>query len=181
MEPRSQWFSEVRRIAREFAPRFYQEADREDAAQEGAVGLLEACARYDPSRGTALETYGACRIRGAMWDHVRKVSRRSREVPCSVEESGEEPAEFRREESHSPESRVMLLRFRRFLADVAERLTGEECRLLDLRFRQGLSLREASLVLGQSPQSVMRREQRMLARLRAEFLDSQRGHDALGR
>ncbi|MBP7126233.1 sigma-70 family RNA polymerase sigma factor [Myxococcota bacterium] len=181
MEFQSASLSEVQRIAREFAPRFYQEADREDAAQEGAIGLLEAAARYDPSRGIALEAYGACRIRGAMWDHLRKVSRRSREVASSAGESGEEPAEFRREESHSPESRVMLLRFRKFLADLAGRLSPEETRLLDLRFRQGLSLREASQVLGQSPQSVMRREQRLLARLREEFLDSRRRHEAAGR
>ncbi|HOU53246.1 MAG TPA: sigma-70 family RNA polymerase sigma factor [Myxococcota bacterium] len=181
MEARCTPWSEVQRIAREFAPRFHQEADREDAMQEGAIGLLEASARYDPSRGSALETYGAHRIRGAMWDHLRRVSRRSREVASSVDESREEPAEFRREESHSPESRVMLLRFRKFLSDLADRLSGEEARLLDLRFRQGLSLREASQVLGQSPQSVMRREQRLLARLREEFLDSRRGHGAPGR
>lgn len=181
MAIRFEAWNEVQRIAREFAPRFYQDADREDAMQEGAMGLLEASARYDPSRGAALETYGACRVRGAMWDHLRRISRQSREVASSVQDSGEEPTEFRREDSHSPESRVMLLRFRRFLADLADRLSSEESRLLDLRFRQGLSLREASLVLGQSPQSVMRREQRLLARLRREFLESQAGHGTPGR
>jgi len=179
MEPCMSPMSEVQRIAREFAPRFYQEADREDAIQEGAIGLLEASARYDPSRGSDPGAYRACRIRGAMWDHLRRVSRRSREVSSSVQGPEDEAAEFPRQETHSPESRVMLLRFRQFLAEVAARLSGEEARLLDLRFRQGLSLREAAVVLGRSPQSVMRREQRLLARLREEFC--RRGHGAPGR
>lgn len=168
---------EVQRIAREFLPRFYQDADREDALQEGTLGLLEATARYDPSRGSTLEAFGAYRIRGAMWDHVRRLSRRSREVSSSVQGPDDEPMEFRRDDSRSAESRVLLLRFRRFLRDLAGRLPEPEARLLDLRFWQGLSLRETGEILRTSPQSVMRLEQRLLARLREEFLASSRRGD----
>lgn len=48
--------------------------DAQDLYQEGVVGLLEACDRYDPGQGASLETYAFARVRGAMIDLLRKVS-----------------------------------------------------------------------------------------------------------
>ena len=56
----------------------------EDMASHGAVGLLEAIERYDPSRGIRFTTYADYRIRGAMIDALR---------------SGDELSRYRREQA----------------------------------------------------------------------------------
>ena len=44
----------------------------EDLVSEGTVGLLEACRRYDGTRGVGLAAYAGHRIRGAMLDALRR-------------------------------------------------------------------------------------------------------------
>jgi RNA polymerase sigma factor (sigma-70 family) len=44
----------------------------EDLVQEGWLGLLEAKARFDGTRGAAFETYAGHRIVGTMLDYVRR-------------------------------------------------------------------------------------------------------------
>lgn len=44
----------------------------EDAVQEGLIGFMEACRRFDPERGEAtLHTFAGHRIRGAVYDYAR--------------------------------------------------------------------------------------------------------------
>lgn len=44
----------------------------DDLIQAGAVGLLDAQQRYDPSQGASFDTYAAQRIRGSMLDALRE-------------------------------------------------------------------------------------------------------------
>ena len=44
----------------------------EDLMQAGMIGLLEASARYDASKGASFETYAGIRIRGSMLDEMRR-------------------------------------------------------------------------------------------------------------
>ena len=61
----------VRHVLFQVGTRFPRHADREDLAQAGAVGLVEAALRYDPARGVPFERWAALRIRGAILDAVR--------------------------------------------------------------------------------------------------------------
>ncbi len=47
---------------------------REDLAQAGVLGLMEALQRFDPLRGFKFETFASQRIRGAMLDELRRLS-----------------------------------------------------------------------------------------------------------
>lgn len=46
--------------------------DIDDLIQAGAVGLLDARQRYDPTQGASFDTYAAQRIRGSMLDALRE-------------------------------------------------------------------------------------------------------------
>ncbi len=62
----------VRRIAHHLSARLPATVDVNDLMQSGMVGLLEAAANFDASRGASFETYAGIRIRGAMLDDIRK-------------------------------------------------------------------------------------------------------------
>jgi len=47
--------------------------DIEDLHSAGLVGLLNAMRNYDPKCGTTFETYASLRIRGAVFDELRKL------------------------------------------------------------------------------------------------------------
>jgi RNA polymerase sigma factor for flagellar operon FliA len=61
----------VKHIVFQVAVHFPRHVDRDELARAGAVGLVEAARRYDPSRGVPFERYVAQRIRGAILDAVR--------------------------------------------------------------------------------------------------------------
>jgi len=47
--------------------------DTEDLYSAGLAGLLQAIRQYDPTAGTAFETYARVRIRGAVLDELRRM------------------------------------------------------------------------------------------------------------
>lgn len=60
----------------------------DDLAAEGAIGLLEAFDRFDPTRGIQFGTYAEYRIRGAMYDALRDgdaVGRRRRQLARRIQ------------------------------------------------------------------------------------------------
>lgn len=62
----------VKKIAHHLAARLPSTVDVNDLMQSGMVGLLEASANFDETRGASFETYAGIRIRGAMLDDIRK-------------------------------------------------------------------------------------------------------------
>jgi RNA polymerase sigma factor for flagellar operon FliA len=62
----------VRRIAHHLLARLPSTVNVEDLIQSGMIGLLEAAANYDASRGASFDTFAGIRIRGAMIDEVRR-------------------------------------------------------------------------------------------------------------
>jgi RNA polymerase sigma factor FliA len=81
----------VRRIAHHLLARLPSSVNVEDLIQSGMIGLLEAAASYDASRGASFETFAGIRIRGAMIDEVRRgdwsprsVHRNARRVAESI-------------------------------------------------------------------------------------------------
>ena len=62
----------VKRIAYHVLGRLPRSIQLDDLMQAGMVGLLEAAAHYDESKGASFETYASIRIRGYMLDEVRR-------------------------------------------------------------------------------------------------------------
>ncbi|MEJ7583883.1 MAG: FliA/WhiG family RNA polymerase sigma factor [Acidimicrobiales bacterium] len=61
----------VRHVVFQVAVHFPRHVDREELATAGALGLVEAALRYDPSRRVPFDRFAAQRIRGAILDAVR--------------------------------------------------------------------------------------------------------------
>ena len=62
----------VKRIAHHILAKLPASIELDDLIQAGMLGLIEAAAHYDESRGASFETYAGIRIRGAILDEVRK-------------------------------------------------------------------------------------------------------------
>jgi RNA polymerase sigma factor for flagellar operon FliA len=83
----------VRRIGLHLQPRVPRYVDLQDLMQAGMVGLIEAARSYDESKGSTFESYAYLRIKGAMFDEVRRMSH----VPRSAVAIGKSHAESERE------------------------------------------------------------------------------------
>jgi RNA polymerase sigma factor for flagellar operon FliA len=70
----------VEKIARHLARRLPPSIDINDLMSAGALGLLEAAARFDPSRGESFEAFARMRIKGAMLDDIRVRDTMSRDM-----------------------------------------------------------------------------------------------------
>jgi RNA polymerase sigma factor for flagellar operon FliA len=61
----------VHHVVLQVAAHFPRYVDRHELARAGALGLVEAAQRFDPSRGVPFDRFAARRIRGAILDSVR--------------------------------------------------------------------------------------------------------------
>jgi RNA polymerase sigma factor FliA len=61
----------VGHIVRQLAARYPRHVERDDLWSAGALGLVDAASRYDPSSGIPFSRYAAIRIRGAIIDSNR--------------------------------------------------------------------------------------------------------------
>jgi RNA polymerase sigma factor for flagellar operon FliA len=63
----------VRSIVGRVAMTLPSHVEAEDLYSAGMLGLLKAIRNFDPKSGTALETYARVRIRGAIFDELRRM------------------------------------------------------------------------------------------------------------
>jgi RNA polymerase sigma factor for flagellar operon FliA len=63
----------VRRLARRVARTLPPHVGVDDLVGAGALGLVDAARKYDPSRGIAFDAYASIRIRGAIIDQLRAI------------------------------------------------------------------------------------------------------------
>ena len=92
----------VRHVLFQVGARFPRHADREDLAQAGAVGLVEAAMRFDPARGVPFERWAALRIRGAILDAVRATDFAPRALRGAMREVDETRAAITAEAGRRP-------------------------------------------------------------------------------
>lgn len=62
----------VRRIASRIARRLPRSVNVDDLVGAGTIGLMEAMDRFDPEGGRTFETYAEFRVKGAIFDELRK-------------------------------------------------------------------------------------------------------------
>jgi RNA polymerase sigma factor for flagellar operon FliA len=77
-----QYLPLVKTVVGRLAMTLPSHANADDLYSAGLVGLLNALRRYNPNNGTSFETYARVRIRGAVFDELRRMDW----VPRSVHE-----------------------------------------------------------------------------------------------
>lgn len=75
----------IERVGRRLAARVGLSHLADELWSTGAMGLLEAARRYEPSRGVRFETFAEHRIRGAMLDELRKMDHLPRRLRADTE------------------------------------------------------------------------------------------------
>src|SRR3954470_12083999 len=68
----------VHHVARQLSRRLHDKVDLDELVSAGAIGLMQAAASYEPSRGLTFSTYAVPRIRGSMLDELRRHDHMSR-------------------------------------------------------------------------------------------------------
>ena len=63
----------VKQVVGRLAMNLPSHVDKEDLYSAGLIGLLDAIRNYDPACGSSLETYARIRIRGAVFDELRRM------------------------------------------------------------------------------------------------------------
>jgi len=61
-------------LATEIARRLPSHVERDELIGFAMVGLAEAAGQFDPSRGVSFETFAYYRVRGAVFDGIRKIA-----------------------------------------------------------------------------------------------------------
>jgi RNA polymerase sigma factor for flagellar operon FliA len=92
----------VKYSAMRVASRLAGQADVDDLYQSGTIGLRDAIASFDPSRGVKFETYCTLRIRGAMFDGLKPMDPLPREVRRAVHKVHDAQRRFRVEYGREP-------------------------------------------------------------------------------
>ena len=77
--------SMVDRIARRYATRSGHAVTADDLWSAGALGLIDAARRFDPSRDIRFETFAEHRVRGAIVDELRRMDHLPRRLRGEVE------------------------------------------------------------------------------------------------
>ncbi|WP_299791287.1 RNA polymerase sigma factor FliA [uncultured Shewanella sp.] len=87
----------VKKIAHHLLARLPASVQLDDLLQAGMMGLLEASAKFDGSKGAKFETFAGIRIRGSMLDEIRRgdwvprsVHRNQRRVAQVIDELEQE-------------------------------------------------------------------------------------------
>ena len=63
----------VRYVAERIASRLPPQVELDDLINAGAIGLLDAVGKFDPSKGVKFKTYAELRIRGSILDELRSM------------------------------------------------------------------------------------------------------------
>jgi RNA polymerase sigma factor for flagellar operon FliA len=66
------YHQKVRIAAYQIAKKFSHSIEVDDLVSMGFIGLMDAADKFDPTRGVKFETYAEYRIRGSIFDELRK-------------------------------------------------------------------------------------------------------------
>ncbi len=139
----------VDRVVAQVCGSFPRHVDRNELRRAGALGLVEAARRWDPSRGVPFEGYAVLRIRGAVLDAARAadwvprpVRAMARKIDASEQallgELGRRPTEAEVVErtgvslDELRRVRTLLVRLAPLALDRSGNGSDEDCSLVDL-------------------------------------------------
>lgn len=114
----------VNRIAYHLKGRLPDSVMVDDLIQSGVIGLLEAMGKFDATQGASFETYAGIRIRGAMFDEIRKgdwtprsVYRKARAVSDAITRVEKTVSRGARDDEIAAEMDVSLDEYHHILQD----------------------------------------------------------------
>ncbi|MFH1130327.1 MAG: FliA/WhiG family RNA polymerase sigma factor [Pseudomonadota bacterium] len=99
-----QYLPFVRKIANRIARRLPSSVDVDDLIGAGTVGLMEALERYNPVGGRSFETYAEFRVKGAIFDELRRNDPLNRAARNSRSQIESKTAELTSELGRPPET-----------------------------------------------------------------------------
>jgi len=76
----------VKRIASDLIHNLPKNVELDDLVQEGVLALISAVRRYDPKRGTNLHAFVVKRVKGAMYDYLRRIDWMPRNLRHNVKQ-----------------------------------------------------------------------------------------------
>ncbi|MEJ5350750.1 MAG: sigma-70 family RNA polymerase sigma factor [Melioribacteraceae bacterium] len=136
--------------------------DRRDFFQFGIEGLSEAIDRFDPDYGTKFETYAIQRIRGKIYDEIRKYTHKY-EMACEdgtssigtsislnntfIEDEGMQVYEMISDESEIPDEILEKNEIKEKLVQLIKELNERDRTLLSLYYYEELNYQEIAKVL----------------------------------
>ena len=97
----------VRNVVARLAMTLPPHVDSEDLYSSGLGGLLNAVRQFNPNAGTAFETYARLRIRGAVFDELRRMDWVPRSVHTKARKVQRRMLELEQEKGRAPTDREM--------------------------------------------------------------------------
>jgi RNA polymerase sigma factor for flagellar operon FliA len=99
--------------------------DGEDLYSAGLTGLLSAVRQYDPTAGTAFETYARLRIRGAVFDELRRmdwvprsVHSKARKVQAVMREIEQRKGRVATEEEMAKALKISVVEYNQWIEEI---------------------------------------------------------------
>ena len=160
--------------------------DRRDFFQFGIEGLSEAIDRYDPDYGTKFETYAIKRIRGKIYDELRKYTKKiettvdsdvKTSYPVSTlslnqpfrEEDGIQLYETLPSDCEKPDVILEKKYLKEKLLDTIKTLPQRERTILSLYYYEDLNYKEIAQVLNITVSRVSQIHSRILGSLKLQL------------
>lgn len=162
--------------------------DRRDYFQFGIEGLSEAIDRFDPDYGTKFETYAIQRIRGKIYDELRKYNDKFEPVleaeattmfPTSTlsvnqsigEDDGMQLYEMLPSDAEKPDFILEKSDLKHRLLDMIKELNERERTILSLYYYEDLNYKEISQVLNITVSRVSQIHSRILNSLKLKLAE----------
>jgi RNA polymerase sigma factor for flagellar operon FliA len=167
----------VRLMVARFVRRLPANVQRDDLLAAGTIGLMDALAKHPGDRGPQFEWYARVRIRGAIFDELRRLDwlpRRTRAragVPGQSVPPTVVGIDDVRDQSHALDPRDADLAERHAervaLSDAIRELPARERAIVELRYVRELELTEIAATFGVSVPRISQLHARALRMLRA--------------
>lgn len=141
-------------------------ADLDDLLQWGALGMLEAQARFCPEHGVAFEVFAFRKIRGAMIDGIRRGYGFRRAEVILEDDTVDIAAQAGGSLPENPFEILTRTETRDLLVSALKDLPAEEYRILALHFYDDMNNREIAEILGVSEGYASKLRQRALSSLK---------------
>jgi RNA polymerase sigma factor (sigma-70 family) len=140
-------------------------ADLDELMQSGAVGMLEAMKRFNPSYGVEFKIFASRRIRGAMIDGLRREGALRRGETMFDADAVDTAAAVGGTSPEDPLSQLVRIDKRSKLTAALATLPPLEYRVLTLHFYEEMNNREVAAILEMSEGYASRIRKRALEKL----------------